>query len=208
MEAKEKIYEGKKAFDIEDLKIIQAEKGPMRIRGYANTKNVADRYGDIPTVFGGRSYVYELTEYKKNPVLLLDHENEISSVVGSIDHIEEDPRGLYFEATLSESSLGKIEHARTVYAEGHAKGISIAGRFHYENATAPNQLTLAEIYEISLVAIPADPNSLAQVVDNSEVEKALAEASAAVKAVTDNLEIKKVVKDVQKTKALLTGKAR
>ncbi|WP_424244409.1 phage head maturation protease [Elusimicrobium posterum] len=133
---------------------------------------------------------------------MIDHVNRIDHLAGSIDVIMEDEKGLYFEALFSNSEHPTIEHARTVYSEGHAKGISIAGRFHYENVNAPSQLTLAEIYEISLVAIPADANSLAQVVNNgiAEVEKALSEASAAVKAVTDNLEVKKVVKEVQKQK--------
>ena len=121
-----------------------------------------NRYGDIPSpLTSKRSYVYELTQFKKNPVLLIDHVNRLDHLAGSVTEIHEDEKGLYFKALFSSSMHPTIAHARKLYQEGHAKGISIAGRFHYEDPHNPNKLTLAEIYEISLVAVPADPNSLA-----------------------------------------------
>ncbi len=140
---------------------IRQEGGLTYIEGYANTKNKADRYGDVPCVLASkRDYVYELTEFKKNPVLLLDHVNRVDHIAGSVTKIFEDESGLYFKAVFSASQSPAVAHARQVYAEGHAKGISIAGRFHYEDAQNPERLTLAEIYEISLVAVPADPDGL------------------------------------------------
>lgn len=148
---------------------VKEENGLVFIEGYANTKNSADRYGDIPCpLYGKRNYVYELKEFKKNPVLLVDHVNRLDHLAGSVTEIREDEKGLYFKALFSSSSHPVIAHARQLYREGHAKGISIAGRFHYENPSNPNMLTLAEIYEISLVAIPADPNSLASVSKQSD----------------------------------------
>lgn len=148
---------------------VKEENGLVFIEGYANTKNSADRYGDIPCpLHGKRDYVYELTEFKKNPVLLIDHINRLDHLAGSVIEIREDKKGLYFKALFSSSQHPVIAHARQLYREGHAKGISIAGRFHYENPSNPNMLTLAEIYEISLVAIPADPNSLAAVSKQSD----------------------------------------
>ncbi|MCR5504999.1 MAG: HK97 family phage prohead protease [Elusimicrobiaceae bacterium] len=141
---------------------VKQENGLVYIEGYANTKNLADRYGDIPTVLKTkRNFVYELSEFKKNPVLLIDHVNQLDHLAGSVTEIFEDEKGLYFKALFSASNHPTIAHARQLYKEGHAKGISIAGRFHYEVPSNPSLLTLAEIYEISLVAIPADPRSLA-----------------------------------------------
>lgn len=157
-----------KILPLTQSKIVQAG-GIVYIEGYANTKNKADRYGDIPCVLTSkRDYVYELTEFKKNPVLLLDHVNRVDHIAGSVTEIFEDEYGLYFKAAFSSSSSPAIAHARQVYAEGHAKGISIAGRFHYEDAQNPDYLTLAEIYEISLVAVPADPNGLAKPAEQTE----------------------------------------
>ncbi len=158
------------------LKILALEEGAVKqhdglifIEGYANTKNKADRYGDIPRVYPQkRNYVYELKEFKKNPVLLIDHVNRIDHLAGSVTEIYEDEKGLYFKALFSASAHPTVSHARQIYTEGHAKGISIAGRFHYEDPLNPDALTLAEIYEISLVAVPADPDSLARAEDTEE----------------------------------------
>jgi len=150
-----------KILPLQDASVKQ-ENGLVYIEGYANTKNLADRYGDIPTVLKTkRNFVYELSEFKKNPVLLIDHVNQLDHLAGSVTEIFEDEKGLYFKALFSASNHPTVAHARQLYKEGHAKGISIAGRFHYEVPSDPSLLTLAEIYEISLVAIPADPRSLA-----------------------------------------------
>lgn len=149
-----KSYKGNKCFELSDFKAVE-ENGLVKISGYANNKNIADRYGDIPTPFG-RSYVYELEEYRRNPVLLLDHEAEIKKLCGTVTEIHEDERGLYFEAVLSNSDLPEVKHARTLIQEGMLKTVSIGGMWLYEDLENPAHLTLAKIFEISLVAIPAD----------------------------------------------------
>ena len=149
-----------KAFDVEDVK-IEKEGEFLIFEGYANTKNKADRYGDIPTVYSKvRDYVYDLKFYKKNPVLLLNHINQTDYIAGSMMKIFEDEKGLYFKAKISNSDYGPVKHFRTILQEGHAKAISIGGRWHYENVENTRQLTLAEIAEISAVGVGADPRAL------------------------------------------------
>ncbi|MDR0291826.1 MAG: HK97 family phage prohead protease [Elusimicrobium sp.] len=156
-----------KILPITEIKITEND-GLVYLQGYANTKNQPDRYGDIPAVYTKkRDYVYELKNFAKNPVLLIDHVNRLDHLAGSVVNIREDDKGLYFKALFSTSNHPVVAHARHIYKEGHAKGISIAGRFHYEDTKNPNFLTLADIYEISLVAIPADPDSLATAVEKS-----------------------------------------
>jgi len=163
-----------KLLAIEAAKISTAD-GKLRLEGYANTKNRPDRYGDIPAPYPAlRDFVYELGEFRKNPVLLIDHVNAVDHIAGSVTEAREDANGLYFVAEFSDSDLPLIKHARQVYGEGHARGISIAGQFHYENPTNPDQLTLAEIYEISLVAVPADPDASAQAMEKALRDTGLA----------------------------------
>lgn len=149
-----KKYEGKKEFVITGFKEAETD-GVLRISGYANNKHIADRYGDIPTEYN-RSYVYELEEYRRNPVLLMDHDQDIAHMVGSVTNIFEDEKGLYFEAEISNSDLPEIKHARQLIKEGHLKTVSIGGVWLYEDLQNPSHLTLAKIFEISLVAVPAD----------------------------------------------------
>lgn len=149
-----KKYEGKKEFIVSGFKEAETD-GVLRISGYANNKHIADRYGDIPTEYN-RSYVYELEEYRRNPVLLMDHDQDIAHMVGSVTNIFEDEKGLYFEAEISNSDLPEIKHARQLIKEGHLKTVSIAGIWLYEDLQNPSHLTLAKIFEISLVAVPAD----------------------------------------------------
>ncbi len=149
-----KKYEGKKEFVLTDFKEVETD-GVLRISGYANNKHIADRYGDMPTEYN-RSYVYELEEYRRNPVLLMDHDHDVSHMVGSVTNIFEDEKGLYFEAEISNSDLPIIKHARQLIKEGHLKTVSIGGVWLYEDLQNPSHLTLAKIFEISLVAVPAD----------------------------------------------------
>jgi len=149
-----------KIFDITDCKVTQ-ENGVVVVRGYGNTKGNKDRYGDIPTVYEGvRNYVYEIGEFLKNPVMLLDHSNQVSHIAGSFPEIEEDAVGLRIKAVFSNSDLPEIKHARTVFLEGHARAFSIAGIWHFEDKENPNNLTYAEIFHISPVGVGADPNAL------------------------------------------------
>ncbi len=147
---------------------VFTEGGKVYLQGYANTKGHADRYGDVPAVFQEkRGHVYGFSQFSKNPVLLIDHVNRVDHIAGSVTELKEDDKGLFFRAEFADSDLPTVSHARKIYAQGHARGISIAGRFHYENPQNQRQLTLAEIFEISLVAVPADPDALAAAMEKA-----------------------------------------
>ena len=157
----EKIFKGNKNFELIEVKATEND-GIVRISGYANNKYISDRYGDVPTPFN-RDYVYELTEFRKNPILLLNHSANIGSIAGKITEIREDVKGLYFEAEFTKSEhIAEILHAKQLVQEGILKTVSIGGVWHYEDEHNRNHLTLAEIMEISLVAVPADPNAIVE----------------------------------------------
>jgi len=186
-----------KVLPMSDFKAIE-ENGKLTISGYANTKNKADRYGDIPTVFSDkRDYVYELKEFKKNPIMLMNHNNKVESIAGSYPEVKEDEKGLFVKGVFSDSDLPEIKHARQVYGEGHAKALSIAGRFYFEDEKKPNNLTLAEIFEISLVAIGADDNAL--VTAEKKCLENLQKRGMLKENLTDDYNKKAVVKEDTKT---------
>ena len=157
----DKVFKGSKNFELTEVKAVEND-GVVRISGYANNKYISDRYGDVPTPFT-REYVYELTEFKKNPILLLNHNSNIGSIAGKVTEIREDVKGLYFEAEFTKSEhIAEILHAKQLVQEGILKTVSIGGVWHYEDEHNRDHLTLAEIMEISLVAVPADPNALVE----------------------------------------------
>ena len=185
---KVKSYKGNKCFELSDFKAID-DNGLVKISGYANNKNIADRYGDIPTPYG-RSYVYELEEYRRNPVLLLDHEAEIKKLCGTVTEIREDEKGLYFEAVLSNSDLPEVKHARTLIQEGMLKTVSIGGMWLYEDFENPDHLTLAKIFEISLVAIPADTYAtFTEVKETPKAAEVVAEKTPDLSALQKKLDV-------------------
>ncbi len=198
-----------KSLAITDYK-SEVKDGVLYVEGYANTKDVCDRYGDIPTVFPSlRNYVYELTEFRKNPVMLINHENKVENIAGSFISLVEDAVGLRFKAAFSKSDLPLVAHARTVYAEGHGKALSIAGRWFFEDKDNPNHLTYADIFEISLVGVGADPNAIGSVVNQPEpkaqvdLDPIAKELEALVKRVSEISETTAVTVELERLGALV-----
>lgn len=161
------------ALPIKDRKVLDGEAGAIILEGYANTKGHADRYGDIPTEFDGRGYVYDFAQYLENPVIMANHSNNTSSIVGKTTEIREDEKGLWVRIEIPDIENEAVQEVRRLLKADLLRTLSIGGRFFYEDPKNPNALTYAEIYEISLVAVPADPSAIV-----SRVEKAQAEQDA------------------------------
>jgi HK97 family phage prohead protease len=157
---------GFKTLPLENIKAGTDDAGNVYVEGYANTKGHPDRYGDIPTVFGAiRSYIYDLTNFSKNPVGLLNHWNQAENIAGSFNPVlggacEEDEKGLRVRFVFSNSDYPPVAHVRTLAQEGHWRAFSIGGKWSYEDKDNPMHLTHAEIYEISLVGVGADPDAV------------------------------------------------
>lgn len=160
---KKQIY--KKQYEILDQKITTDDQGEIYLSGYANTKGVADSYGDIPFNLNGEP-VYDLdSRFKSNPIILIDHSYSVVSVVGKAvfgeDGTREDDRGLFVKIRLMNNpKTAETQHAIEVYKEGFARALSIGGKWIYNDPSNRNHLTTAIIHEISLVAIGADGQAL------------------------------------------------
>ena len=153
----------KKIFYIDNFKTNNDDKN-FYITGYANNKDIADDYGDIPK----GNNVYDLERYNKNPVILADHNNNVEGIIGTMVLLKEDKKGLKFKALLMNDPKSEIaKHSIQAIKENHLRSLSIGGKWFYEDKKNPNILTKAKIYEISFVAIPADSNALT----NSSIPK-------------------------------------
>lgn len=155
----------KKQCEILDQKIMTGDNGEIYLSGYANTKGVADSYGDIPFNLNGEP-VYDLeSRFKSNPVILVDHNYTVESIAGVAvfgEHgTREDERGLFVKIRLMNNpKTPQTQHAIEAYKEGFGRALSIGGKWIYNDESNRNHLTKAIIHEISLVAIGADGQAL------------------------------------------------
>ena len=149
---------------LEDYKMF-TDDGATYITGYANTKGVVDSYGDIATSLNGAP-VYNLTKrFQYNPVALVDHGRSVGNIFGVfiLGHgaTFEDEKGLHVKLRLMDDPQTEIsKHAVYAYKAGFARAFSIGGEWKYDDQNNKNNLTSAIIYEISGVAIGAEPMAL------------------------------------------------
>lgn len=157
----------RKSFDILEMEGYEEDEN-YYITGYANVKNVADSYGDIPYNLNGAP-VYDLTtRFALNPVALVDHVYSVGNIFGVFIVGEgatyEDARGLRFKLKLMPEPETEIaKHAVQAYKSGFARAFSIGGQWTYGDEKNKNHLTKALINEISGVAIGADRFGLSDV---------------------------------------------
>ncbi len=141
----EPIYEGNRIVDYQNVSF----------RGYASTNEdttKADRIGDY---IRRGAFKKTIREFKKNPVMLIDHENSVRNIAGSYAKMEEDDKGLLVEGRLSNAP--ELSTVRALVAEGHLKTLSIGGLFYYEEDG--KAISKVDLLEVSLVAIPMNPDA-------------------------------------------------
>lgn len=148
-----------KTFECHDLKYSDTE---MIFSGYANTKNQADAYGDIPTNYEGKA-VYDMSRFVKNPVMFVDHANSLTMVMGKFTVVREDDKGLFVELVLrpiEDVHNPLVKDAISTFKSGFGRALSIGGRWYFDDPENPNHLTKAYIHEISGVGVGADGDAL------------------------------------------------
>jgi HK97 family phage prohead protease len=169
-----------KTIEINEVKATK-EEGKFYLEGYANNKNKVDSYGDRPTSFKGEP-VYDLKRMKKNPVMLVDHNNSAAKVMGNFVKLKEDDKGLYFKALLRNPeglSQPDLKDVINGYMNGFIRSLSIGGRWHFEDKDNPMHLTKAEIFEISGVAVGADGLALTTVSKPKKIGEKIEQPSKA-----------------------------
>jgi len=97
-----------------------------------------------------------IAAFMKNPVLLLDHERSVHAIAGYFTKVVEDSRGLFIEAIITNSPA--MAHVRALLAEGALKTLSMGGRFSYDSTG--RGIEKVELFEGSLVSIPANPDAI------------------------------------------------
>lgn len=165
------------AVDVEppDTKKMQVVKVDDRVVDYQNVSlagylstfkgtTESDRQGDYVDEGAFRETI---AKFMLNPVLLADHRNSVSFLAGNFTSLREDKKGLRVDATLSNSpdNIG----VRFKVAEGHLKTLSMGGVFHYKEDG--RGIFKVDLWEGSLVAIPANPDARFNVRALNEAER-------------------------------------
>lgn len=178
-----------------DAEVKVSGDGSGTIEGYANVKNVIDAYGD--KVIDG-AYV-GLDKLVRDGWLALSHEwDELQ--IGMIVESREDARGLYFKAQFH--STAEAQAVRTTILERMEAGKSVAFSIGYfarewEYSTPEGTqdtirlLKKIEVFEISIVTMPANADSLAtsaKSVPGRRLEDQLTEAVALVTDLNERCE--------------------
>jgi len=135
--------------NVEDVAIIE---------GYANA-NTKDRDGDIVIQYG-----IDLTNFKKNPIMLYQHDR--NNPIGKVVAVEATDKGLYVKCEIYKA-LNPQAYAGVV--NGVLKTFSIGFRGldgEYNDDTDTFYFTKSELLEVSVVSIPANQDSIFDLVES------------------------------------------
>lgn len=140
------------------------------IKGYASTfDREPDAYGDVVAKGAFSESVARWKESGKPLPLLWGHRTDDPAYnIGAVYEYGEDDKGLYIEAAFDKDNE-KAQYARKLAQEGRAYQFSFAyevldeGAVTLDDGRKANELRKLNIFEVSLVQIPANQN--AEVVD-------------------------------------------
>ena len=130
----------------------------VRIKGYLatfGTPLAMDRQGEY---IEKGAFLDTLPRFMANSALFISHRNEVERLAGSFEKVNEDEKGLYVEAVLSNSPADWMKDVRWKVAEGHLRSLSIGGIFHYKEDG--RGIFRVDLHEGSLTPVPANPDAV------------------------------------------------
>ena len=144
--------------------VEEADDGSVNIKGYAST-NDTDRAGDViekeAWEKGG------LDNYTNNPVILFNH--DYNRPIGRATGLETDDRGLRIAANISKSA-GDVTN---LVKEGILSALSVGFRVKdadYIEETDGLKISDAELFEVSVVSVPANQAATFSVAKSFETQ--------------------------------------
>ncbi len=166
------------AFDAKSFSVDADDE--RKFSGYANTFDHLDRANDI-TMRG--AFLKSLNKHAEagTKVKMLAH-HDMSRPIGVWEVIVEDEKGLYVEGRLTKG-VRDADEAYALLKDGALDSMSIGYRVvaeEYDRKSGANLLHEVDLHEISLVAIPANQESVVTAVkslpDVRSLEKSLRDA--------------------------------
>lgn len=120
--------------------------GSLRFAGYAAVFDRVDRGGDVVRrgAFAGAKTVPLLWQHKPD------------AVIGTVEYLREDARGLRVIGRLS-GRTGAAREAAALLKDGAVSGLSFGYRVREASDGRPRELRALDLVEVSLVTFPMQP---------------------------------------------------
>ena len=145
---------------------IKVEGGNGSITGYAATftHDKPDSYGDVIAKGAFAESIERIKAEGKAIPLLWNHDSyDLKSYIGTVTELAEDDHGLLFTATFDGTDTA--QRARELASDGRLCKFSFAyqildqGTVTLDDGTEANELRKLDLYEVSLVMYPANPDT-------------------------------------------------
>tara|TARA_R100000315_G_scaffold56876_3_gene31353 strand:+ start:3810 stop:4535 length:726 start_codon:yes stop_codon:yes gene_type:complete len=165
--------EHEKGFEINVKENAEDDAKYLTIKAYimtfGNAKN-PDRGGDFiaPTAFD------KDMRGRKGMIMLKDHDQSVSSVVGHWYKFKKDDKGWLATGKLYKTP--ETEHVYEMVKNGAINTVSIGGIWVYEDGPKnTKQIIKGKLFETSIVAVPMNKDALITSVDENETKSFVAE---------------------------------
>lgn len=148
------------------LQVKNAENSVV-IEGFAN-KSVVDRGNDI---IPASAWEKGLENFKKNPVILFNHSPDMP--IGQAVDIRPTKDGLFLRAKISNSDDPVTTRIRNLIKDKTLRAFSVGfeSKDDSKNETGVNEIKEAELFEVSVVGIPMNQESIFSVVEKGKKKK-------------------------------------
>lgn len=175
-----------------DLLIKEAPSDVPGIVAYASTfDRIPDAYGDVVRKGAFAKSIQAIKDSGNNLPLLYGHVmDDPANIIGTVTDLKEDDHGLLIKADFDmENPMAQQVH-RSVLSKAITK-LSFAFTVHdqapvtLEDGTKANELRELEIYEVSLVVVPANPRAQVIAAKDGDPEMKMSDETVAVDTETE-----------------------
>ena len=142
---------------------IKADEDAGTITGYFSTYDrIPDSYGDVVAP-GAFTDTIKAREESGHPFPLCWN-HDLDQIIGKVDKIEDDEKGPLMTASFFNTPLAQekreIVKSGVVFQFSFAYDVKDASQVTLEDGTKANELRKLDLYEVSIVPIPANQNAV------------------------------------------------
>ena len=152
---------------------IKADEGTGEISGYFSTYDrIPDSYGDV-IAKGAFTETIKAREESGHPFPLCWN-HDLDQIIGKVESIEDTEKGPLMTASFFNTQLAQekreIVKSGVVYQFSFAYDVKDAATVTLEDGTKANELRKLDLFEVSIVPIPANQNAVMTEIKSEEPE--------------------------------------